>query len=231
MKMQELIERSGMTRTRIHYYQREGLLPAPHKTAPNAAHYDQDYLERLHFIQRLRDDRMQINQIRRILTAIEAGTDPETALGLEAAIFQGEAFPDPTQHYTRRQLVQQSKIDASLLDSLIESGYFGEPGATKFDSLDFKMAHALAGLVSVGIRRDEMIDGCRKMFEMSAESYAIGMRCTEGKSAAQQNEIKLTMQKCDDASKRYLSIRARQHDIAKATRERQAQTNSKNDEG
>jgi DNA-binding transcriptional MerR regulator len=228
--MQELVERSGMTRTRIHYYQREGLLPPPHKTAPNAAHYDEDHLERLHFIQRLRDDRMQITQIRRVLTAIEAGADPETALGLEAAIFQGEAFPDTTTHYTRRQLVHRSKLDASLLDSLIEKGYFGEPGATRFDNLDLKMANALAGLLGVGITPDEVIDGSGKIFEISAEEFAIGMRCLEGKSPAQQNEIKLTMQKCSDFSKRYLFIRARQHDIARVARERQAQENGKNDE-
>ena len=228
--MREMIERSGMTRTRIHYYQREGLLPPPHKTAPNAAHYDEDHLERLHFIQRLRDDRMQIIQIRRIIRAIEAGADPETALGLEAAIFQGEAFPDPTTHYSRRQLAHHSKIDSSLLDRLIERGYFGEPGATRFDSLDLKMADALAGLLSVGITRDELIDGSRKIFEISAEDFAMGMRCLEGKSPAQQNEIKLTMQKCGDVSKRYLFIRARQYDIARIARERQAQENSQNDE-
>jgi DNA-binding transcriptional MerR regulator len=219
-----------MTRTRIHYYQREGLLPPPHKTAPNAAHYDEDHLERLHFIQRLRDDRMQIIQIRRIIRAIEAGADPETALGLEAAIFQGEAFPDTTRRYSRRQLVHHSKIDSSLLDRLIERGYFGEPGATRFDSLDLKMADALAGLLSVGITPDEVIDGSGKIFEISAEEFAIGMRCIEGKPPAQQNEIKLTMQKCSDFSKRYLFIRARQHDIARIARERQAQDNGHNDE-
>ena len=64
----------------------------------------------------------------------------------------------------------------------------------------------------------------------SAEDFAMGMRCLEGKSPAQQNEIKLTMQKCGDVSKRYLFIRARQHDIARIARERQAQENSQNDE-
>jgi DNA-binding transcriptional MerR regulator len=225
--MQELIERSGMTRTRIHYYQREGLLPPPHKTAPNAAHYDENHLERLHFIQRLRDDRMQINQIRRILRAIEAGANPETALALETAIFQGEAFPDPATQYSRRQIARHSRIDPSLLDRLIEGGYFGEPGATRFDSLDLKMADAVAGLLRAGITPDELIDGSRKIFEISAEEHAMGMRCLEGKSPAQQNEIKLTLQKSSDVAKRYLFIRARQQDIARFARERQAQDDNK----
>ena len=58
----------------------------------------------------------------------------------------------------------------------------------------------------------------------------MGMRCLEAKSPAQQNEIKLTMQKCGDVSNRYLFIRARQYDIARFARERQAQQNSHNDE-
>jgi DNA-binding transcriptional MerR regulator len=228
--MQELIERSGMTRTRIHYYQREGLLPPPHKSAPNAAHYDESHLERLRLIQRLRDERMQISQIRRILTAIETGADAETALGIEAAIFQGEAFPDPTQHYTRRQLAQRSKLDSSLLDRLIEGGYLGEPGAEKFDSLDLKMAVALTKMLGVGITRDEVVDGARKVFEMSAENFAIGMRCLEGKTTEEQNEIKLTMQQHGAVTQRYLFIRARQQDIARANRERQAQKKNQGDE-
>ena len=81
-----------------------------------------------------------------------------------------------------------------------------------------------------GMTQDELIDGSRKIFEISAAEFAIGMRCLEGKSPAQQNEIKLTMQKCSDFSKRYLFIRARQHDIARIARERQAQENSQNDE-
>lgn len=228
--MQELIERSGMPRTRIHYYQREGLLPPPHKTAPNAAHYDEEHLERLHFIQRLRDDRMQITQIRRIIRAIEAGAAPETALALETAIFQGEAFPDPTKHYSRRQLLQRSGLPSSLLDRLIEEGYFGEPGAGRFDSLDLTVADAMARLLGVGITQDELIDGSRRIFEISRREFALGMRCLEGKSPAEQNEIKLTLQKCSDVSKRYLFIRARQHDIARVARERQAQGNGHEDE-
>ena len=79
-----------------------------------------------------------------------------------------------------------------------------------------------------GMTQDELIDGSRKIFEISAAEFAMGMRCLEGKPPAQQNETKLTMQKCGDISKRYLFIRARQNDIA--ARDRQAQENGRNDE-
>ncbi|MGD8496615.1 MAG: MerR family transcriptional regulator [Gemmatimonadales bacterium] len=76
MRMQELSERSGLPRTTIHHYVREGLLPAARKSAPNAAEYDEAHLERLRLVTQLRGEEagaLSIPEIRRVIELLEDG--------------------------------------------------------------------------------------------------------------------------------------------------------------
>lgn len=85
MRMQELAARSGLPRTTIHHYVREGLLPAAHKTAPNAAEYDDDHLSRLRLITRLRDEEagaLSIPEIRRVLELLDGDMELRSAVRL-----------------------------------------------------------------------------------------------------------------------------------------------------
>lgn len=56
MRINELVERSGVPRTTIHYYLREGLLHRPHKTGRSTAVYDESHLQRLKLINDLKKD-------------------------------------------------------------------------------------------------------------------------------------------------------------------------------
>ena len=83
--MQELAERSGLPRTTIHHYLREGLLPEARKSAPNAAEYGPAHLERLALIGRLRAaefGELSIPEIRRVIAHVEAGVAPTVAVRL-----------------------------------------------------------------------------------------------------------------------------------------------------
>lgn len=83
--MRELSERSGLPRTTIHHYIREGLLPPARKTAPNAALYGEDHLERLRLVTRLRaedGEALSIPEVRRVAELIDAGYDEAAAVRL-----------------------------------------------------------------------------------------------------------------------------------------------------
>lgn len=54
MRIRDLERESGVPRSRIHYYVREGLLPPPHKSGKTSAFYDNGHLERLKAIQRIK---------------------------------------------------------------------------------------------------------------------------------------------------------------------------------
>jgi AcrR family transcriptional regulator len=66
MHIKDLIRESGVARSMIHYYLREGLLPPPVKSGKTVALYTDVHLEILKFIRRLRDEyKMPIAGIRK----------------------------------------------------------------------------------------------------------------------------------------------------------------------
>jgi AcrR family transcriptional regulator len=56
LKMAELAQESGVPRTTIHYYLREGLLHQPYKTGRTMAYYDESHVQRLRDILLVKED-------------------------------------------------------------------------------------------------------------------------------------------------------------------------------
>jgi AcrR family transcriptional regulator len=54
MRIKELEERSGVPRTTIHFYLRQGILHPPHKTGRTMAYYDDSHVQRLKEISQLK---------------------------------------------------------------------------------------------------------------------------------------------------------------------------------
>jgi len=54
MKIKELVEKSGLPRTKIHFYLRHGLLHPPQKTGRTMAYYDESHLQRLKQIEKVK---------------------------------------------------------------------------------------------------------------------------------------------------------------------------------
>lgn len=73
MRINELSLRSGVPKSTIHFYLREGLLHPPAKTGRTMAYYDSRHLDRLAAIKRLRQDlRMPIAFLKNELERLEA---------------------------------------------------------------------------------------------------------------------------------------------------------------
>ncbi|WP_298012005.1 Cd(II)/Pb(II)-responsive transcriptional regulator [uncultured Aquabacterium sp.] len=67
MKIGELAARAGTLVETIRFYEREGLLPAPSRSASNYRVYDESHVERLGFIRRCRSLDMTLDEIRVLL--------------------------------------------------------------------------------------------------------------------------------------------------------------------
>lgn len=66
-KIGELARITGCKPVTIRYYEREGLLPAPERTAGNYRQYGEKDLERLRFIRHCRQHGMELDEIRALL--------------------------------------------------------------------------------------------------------------------------------------------------------------------
>lgn len=65
--MRELEKLTNMTRATINFYIKEGLLPAPQKSAKNMAYYDEEFIEKLKVIEKMRNADFTLNQIKRLV--------------------------------------------------------------------------------------------------------------------------------------------------------------------
>ena len=75
MKIRELVEKSGLPRSTIQYYLREGLLHPPLKTGKTMAYYDESHLQRLKQIKDLKKDiRVPLAFLRERLQETEAAS-------------------------------------------------------------------------------------------------------------------------------------------------------------
>lgn len=124
MRMRELSERSGLPRTTIHHYIREGLLPPARKSAPNAAEYDDAHLQRLRMITTLRGeeyDAMPLDDVRRVLEMTEAGANLDTAARLVRRGVSANAI-DPGGPASASDLATASGTDDRFVRGLVDAG-------------------------------------------------------------------------------------------------------------
>jgi Cd(II)/Pb(II)-responsive transcriptional regulator len=75
MKIGELSEASGTPIETIRFYEREGLVPAPARTASNYRTYEDGHVQRLAFIRRCRSLDMALDEVRALLRFRDAPSD------------------------------------------------------------------------------------------------------------------------------------------------------------
>lgn len=68
MRIGEVAAATGIGVETIRFYEREGLVPRPERTASNYRAYSQDHSKRLTFIRRARDLGFSLGQVRELLT-------------------------------------------------------------------------------------------------------------------------------------------------------------------
>ncbi|WP_299261360.1 Cd(II)/Pb(II)-responsive transcriptional regulator [uncultured Kushneria sp.] len=71
MKIGELAKETGCSSQTIRFYEREGLLPAPHRSESNYRHYGQKHLKRLSFIRNCRALAMSHAEIHALLALVD----------------------------------------------------------------------------------------------------------------------------------------------------------------
>jgi DNA-binding transcriptional MerR regulator len=87
MRIKELVEKSGVSRTTIHFYLREGLLHRPRKTGRTMAYYDDSHLQRLRDIQKLKKgSRMLISFLKGHVNSGGLNTEQKQARDMSKAV-------------------------------------------------------------------------------------------------------------------------------------------------
>ncbi len=159
MRIGELAERAGVSVATIKFYIREGLLPPPPvKTGRTMAYYDQQYLDRLLTIRRLREEHyLPLRVIRAVLaergdaplTAADAATLARVAPGVMDRL---EPDSPPATTPTRDEVIARFRVTADELALLEEMGLIG--GDHGYGPTDLELLDAFRRAEDAGVTRD-----------------------------------------------------------------------------
>ncbi|MEM7052616.1 MAG: MerR family transcriptional regulator [Acidobacteriota bacterium] len=228
--MKQLVELSGLPRSLIHFYLREGILPAGEKTARNAATYSSRHLEILAALARLREPPLgplPLPLQRRVIELYERGVELEVAVALEQAVLgEAGAAASDGRRYSPEELAQTAGVEVAFINELEAVGLLVPPPGERpaFDANDLQIVTLCRDLVAqTGLPLEvarPIGDAIRQLsaYEMSLRNRAVAR--LDDRQAAQAS---LAIQQGINIIHSYLFYRWRLHDIARLREQEQSE--------
>ena len=217
MRMRELVIETGVPRTTIHFYLREGHLHAPEKTAVNAAQYDNGHVKRVKLIHKLRSENLPLYLVKKVLELVDQGMNPEIAVALERAVLGNNFVSGNYRSITRDELVEQSDSDAETVNSLVNSDLILEipgKGDKTFDGLDVSMVRLYAEMMqSMDWDASDLAFVSENIKAISDHEWSLRNRTIKDLSPEESVPLRQKMQEFANIFHSYLFYRARLQNI------------------
>jgi len=216
--MKELVSESGVPRTAIHHYQREGLLPPARKTAPNAAVYGEEHVQRLKLIRSLRGEELgplSIGGVREVLDLVDRGVEPAVAVALQRL---PGSLGVPVDARARREGRSLSEVarDAGASLSAVRAwheagllpGRAGQGNTPVFDEADVAAARLIRDLLSgEGVRATDLDPIAELVGELARYERAFATLATTNAEGGEAVERRAALQRSLSTLHTYLFSR------------------------
>lgn len=212
LRMNELVKATGVAKSTILHYVKEGLLPEPVKTSQNMAYYASESIDRVRYIQHLQQrHRLTLAEINKLLNSGETLDDVAVFLGLNNIIF-GNSSPDAS--IDRLSFCRQTGLSDEQVTALVEARLLQPLAHDRFDNDDINMGKLLARGNEAGIG----IDDIRYYVELGEKivdhEMALRRRLTHHLPYAQDAALTIEMVKNARMSRAYIIDRLFQHRVA-----------------
>jgi DNA-binding transcriptional MerR regulator len=151
LRMRDVCARTGLARSTIHHYIREGLLPKPHKTGKNAALYDEEFVKRAQLIRTLQEKtHLPLRAIKDTLkgTPGVSNVDPERFVNVTRTIAD-ELRLASERAVQRKELLKMSGLRPGELDGLAMVGLV-EPEGDLYTPVDVRIVLAFKRIRDAG---------------------------------------------------------------------------------
>lgn len=199
--MAELVQRTGVPRTTVLFYLREGLLPPAEKPYPNQALYGAAHVERLLLIKEVQQAyHFPLAKIRRLVEMVDRGASPAAVARLNERLFAARAAAPADGKWSLAELCAEAGLPAETvrqaLDMQILNPLTTEPDPV-FDASDMEIAHVLGAGERHGMTLRDlqfMVDAARTI---AAGEMALRKRLVAGRPVAE--DIELTTELTDMA--------------------------------
>lgn len=167
--MREVCARTGLARSTIHHYIREGLLPKPKKTGRNTALYDEDFVQRARLIKALQQKtHLPLAAIRKTLAGMPDGAvetiDIDRFTGVTHQIAHQLRLTSEHE-LTRAELAMASGFTPEEIDGLAMVGLIEPDEDGRFSPLDARIALAIAGIRRAGATVERGFGGSAQIIQ------------------------------------------------------------------
>lgn len=210
MRIRDLAEATGISKTTIHFYQREGLLPPPlDKSAPNAALYGEVHVQRLKLVSELRQARLPIAHLKRAIALIDQGVPVDTALALQQALTAG----DGEHHMDTKALAAAAGVTQAAIKDYAARGLLGDTDRRRFGQADVDAVRALSRMGQHGIGAPFLQECAERVQALIAAEFALADAVTAKLTQAERSTALLAMQDSVDCLHTFWLDQARRQQV------------------
>ena len=126
----EVARAVGVSVQTLHYYEREGVIPPPARTASGYRQFDADVIERVRFIRKAQALGLPLDEIKHVLSLAARGTSPcgrvqaalaEKLADVDRRLAELQSFRDELAHLTERAQRSAATGDAAQICAIVES--------------------------------------------------------------------------------------------------------------
>jgi DNA-binding transcriptional MerR regulator len=150
-KISELVAATGVPKSTILYYIKEGLLPEAKKLKSNVHRYSDEHLELIRYIKYMQQEMgSSIDQIKNILQ--HKNQSLSSSFTMLAPLMQTlSGLPVGAQHYTRSAFIEHYGTDPELLDTLLHDGILLPLSDDDFTEKEASVVRLIEGFTEVGV--------------------------------------------------------------------------------
>lgn len=121
-KISELVAKTGVPKSTILYYIREGLLPEAKKIKSNVHRYSDEHIELIHYIKYMKEEIGSSNEQIKFALQNQNQSLSSSATMLQPLMNTLSAIPSDTRHFTKKEFIEYFDVDAALLEELLNDG-------------------------------------------------------------------------------------------------------------
>lgn len=212
LRMNELVEASGVPKSTILHYLHQGLLPKPQKTSPNMSYYDPSCIDRIRYIQHLqRRHRLSLSEIKRMLNKKGRHLDFSIFSELNAIIFGQERNG---QLLNAAEFCKATGLKREQLKNLLEARLLLPQEKDRFDPQDIGMGKMYAAFFAYGLSTEDMTDYVALCEKIVDHEMAVRKRLTHHLPYDQDATLTIELVKSARMMRAYLIDRLFQHRVA-----------------
>jgi len=150
-KISELVAKTGVPKSTILYYIREGLLPEAKKIKSNVHRYNDEHIELIKYIKYMQESIGSSNeQIKFALQNKNQSLSTSLSM-LEPLMNTLSCVPTDAKHYSKKEFVDVFDIDKTLLDKLLKDEILVPTSANDFTNKEASIITLVENFIEVGI--------------------------------------------------------------------------------